>query len=81
MTPAVTILFFGRTAELAGTRRTRYPLAPGDNVQKVAEWAIAAYPQLAGARLLYALNEQYTDHLAELRDGDELALFTPVSGG
>jgi MoaE-MoaD fusion protein len=31
--------------------------------------------------LLYAVNREYADHDRELRDGDEVALIPPVSGG
>jgi molybdopterin synthase catalytic subunit/molybdopterin converting factor small subunit len=31
--------------------------------------------------LMYALNREYADRLSELRDGDEVALIPPVSGG
>jgi sulfur-carrier protein len=32
-------------------------------------------------KLLYAVNEEYCDESRELHNGDQLAIFPPVSGG
>ena len=39
------------------------------------------YPDLARPILLSALNEKYVDEWTTLKDGDEVAVFTAVSGG
>ena len=41
--------------------------------------ALAAF--FSGGMLLVAVNREYAAANAVLRDGDELALFPPVSGG
>ncbi len=77
----VTLLFFGQTADLAGTRTADHPIAHGATVGEAVAAALSTFPALAGRKLLYALNEEYVAAEAELRDGDQLAIFTAVSGG
>ena len=44
---------------------------------------LSAYPTLErfGKSLLFAVNQEYAEPAREIREGDELALFPPVSGG
>ena len=52
------------------------------NVRRDAlEHLITKYPSLKGHKLLLAVNETYVAADTLLKDGDELAVFTPVSGG
>ena len=39
------------------------------------------YPALKGHKLLFSINQQYANGDEIIRDGDELAIFTAVSGG
>ena len=39
------------------------------------------HPSLAKYKLLIAVNEEYADADTVLNDGDEIAIFTAVSGG
>ncbi len=39
------------------------------------------YPALSSLRLLIAVNEKYADAETMLNNGDEVAVFTAVSGG
>ena len=72
----VTIRLFAGLRELAGTARREL-----DDVARVAD----VWPRLElgeePAGLLYAVNREYADRDFELRDGDEVALIPPVSGG
>ena len=45
--------------------------------------ALLADPRLAGlpAEALFAVNQAFVSRAAHLRDGDEVALMPPVSGG
>ena len=75
------ILFFGATADIARTRSTVLEIsreaASGDAFQQV----LGLYPELASHKLLYSLNQNYARGDEPLQDGDELAVFTAVSGG
>jgi molybdopterin synthase sulfur carrier subunit len=46
-------------------------------------WAaiVAAHPEVRAVRVRFAVNERYVDPGEPLADGDELAVFPPVSGG
>jgi len=72
----VTVRLFAGLRERAG--RARIEL---ENVQRVGDvWpALGLGEEPAG--LLYALNREYVERAQELKDGDEVALIPPVSGG
>lgn len=80
--PNITIKFFGPARDVAGTDSTTLGIAPGDTVGLVAGRLAETYPrfgQSVGLRL--AVNRAYValDHV--LKDGDEIAVIPPVSGG
>ncbi len=77
----VSILFFGATADITGRRRLEISPADGATAAAAFEHVVAEYPALASHKLLFSLNEAYAAGHELLRDGDELAVFTAVSGG
>ncbi len=74
----VSVRLFAALREQAGARERELDLPEGATVGDV-------WPQLAlgdePAGLLYALNREYVARSTLLRDGDEVALIPPVSGG
>src|SRR5947199_6477780 len=72
----VSVRLFAGLRERAGTARVEL-----DGVEHVDEvWAkLDLGDEPAG--LLYAVNREYVERGAALRDGDEVALIPPVSGG
>jgi len=79
----VRVLFFGAAREAAADELT-LSLPAGTDARDAFERLLAEYPDLRRFRssLLVAVNQEYARDLAiELKDGDELALFPPVSGG
>ncbi|MEJ7847257.1 MAG: MoaD/ThiS family protein [Pyrinomonadaceae bacterium] len=77
----VKVLFFGMTADLAGRRELI--LSPVKNArcgQVIAE-VIDIFPELSKRKMLYSINQVYAHGAEILREGDELAIFTVVSGG
>ena len=52
-------------------------------VKSAVELLIEQSPAIAGSisRVMYAVNQQYSDAETPLKQGDELALIPPVSGG
>ena len=55
----------------------------GATVGRLAEEMVCRYPEIIGdpGRLIVAVNHEYSDHLYCLKEGDEVALIPPVSGG
>ena len=79
----VRVLFFGAARELAADEATLEVETPA-TARAVFERVLADYPALGrfGRTLLVAVNQEYARDLErEVRDGDELAFFPPVSGG
>ena len=77
----VNILFFGSTAEIAGTRNLDRHGEDEETVSDLISKLFRDYPALEKHKLLIAVNEQYADPDTILNDGDEIAIFTAVSGG
>lgn len=80
---SVNVLFFGAARDAAGTDETQLRLNPPHDSANALEQLLTAYPALRrfGKSLLFAVNQEYARPEQEIRDGDELAVFPPVSGG
>src|SRR2546423_4826871 len=79
----VHVLFFGAARDVAGQREVDLELVgPTDAADAFAQ-VVQAYPELRrfGRSLLFAVNQEYAPGERTVQDGDELALFPPVSGG
>jgi molybdopterin converting factor subunit 1 len=80
----VRVLFFGAARETVGSEEVSLELhAPATVASAFAE-VLMHYPQLQerfGRSLLLAVNQEYAPRDTEVRAGDELAVFPPVSGG
>ena len=83
--PCVRVLYFGAARDAAGGRDEEQLALHADDT--TAAHAIArvldAHPDLRrfGRSLLFAVNEEYATPDQLMRDGDEIAVFPPVSGG
>jgi molybdopterin converting factor small subunit len=77
----VRVLFFGATAEAANTRSAEFDARPGDTAEALLEALGSRFPALSGRELLIAVNEEYAVSETRLHEGDEIAVFTAVSGG
>ncbi|MBI2912364.1 MAG: molybdenum cofactor biosynthesis protein MoaE [Chloroflexi bacterium] len=77
------VRLFARLGELAGTRETEVELGEGLSAGEAYRLLCQRYPGLSAyaASLMYAVNAEYVSPDQPLRDGDELALIPPVSGG
>ncbi len=83
MSIRVTVLFFAGAAEAAGCRRVQESLPPGATLRHLAAGLVRRFPRLAGflPSAAWAVNEEYAGEEHLLREGDEVALIPPVSGG
>jgi molybdopterin converting factor subunit 1 len=79
----VTIRYFAGHRDIVGRAEERVELPDGATVGALWEVLVGRYPRLGGysGRLLYAINQEFGTLEAKLRDGDEVALIPPVSGG
>ena len=77
----VQVLFFGATADEVGSRKISFDLNENSKAADVFARVVADYPQLAKHSLLFAVNQEYAKGDEKINDGDELAVFTAVSGG
>ena len=80
----VRVLFFGAAREIAGHEEVAFQLTKPASAQSAFEEILLSYPELRrrfGRSLLFAVNQEYARGEREVRAGDELALFPPVSGG
>jgi molybdopterin synthase catalytic subunit len=78
----VTVLFFGAARDIAGHTEMEVSLSAA-NAGNALEELLERFPELRrfGRSLLFAVNQEYAQPDREIKDGDELALFPPVSGG
>jgi molybdopterin converting factor subunit 1 len=82
-TITVRVLFFGAARDAAGTAEAELRLEPPLESTNVFEQVLKTYPDLRrfGKSLLFAVNQEYARQERMISDGDELAVFPPVSGG
>jgi len=78
---SITVLFFGATADIAGKRKQSIEMIDNEPARKVFERMLAAYPSLTTHKLHFSVNQQFATGDEIVREGDELAIFTAVSGG
>lgn len=80
----VRLLLFGAAREAAGGAESHaLEVDAPATAARVFEEALRAFPALRrfGRSLLVAVNEEYAPPGAAVREGDEVAIFPPVSGG
>jgi molybdopterin synthase catalytic subunit len=79
----VRILYFALVRERLGIDAESVPMPPGGTVDDLLDALAARHAPLGGLRgaLKVAVNQEFVDGATQLRDGDEVALIPPVSGG
>lgn len=77
----VQVLFFGATAEATGMREIEMDFAEGAKSDAAFAEIKSKFPQLNAHSLLFAVNQEYASGGETIKNGDELAVFTAVSGG
>jgi molybdopterin converting factor subunit 1 len=78
-----TVKFFASLREAAGLAEMAWELADGATVETLVMYLQKTLPDLDewADRTWVAVNRRYASLEMALKDGDEVALFPPVSGG
>ncbi|HEX8564150.1 MAG TPA: molybdopterin converting factor subunit 1 [Pyrinomonadaceae bacterium] len=80
----VTVLFFGAAKEIVGAEQIEFDLPPQISAAAAFQQILQTYSALSekfGKSLLFAVNQNYASGDEMIQNGDELAIFPPVSGG
>ena len=79
----VKLLFFASLKDIVGARQLDVEVPSGATINDLWDHLETKFPPLQRYRsiVLTSVNEEYVDRAATVADGDEIALFPPVSGG
>jgi sulfur-carrier protein len=79
----VTVKFFAVYREVYGVSEVSWEFSGGTRVLEVLSRCLAEHPELEPWRSLtrFGINLQFVEPDAVLKDGDEVVLIPPVSGG
>lgn len=77
----VQVLFFGATREEVGENEIEIFFPENIKADEAFNEIVAEFPQLKRHSLLFAVNQEYANGEETIKNGDELAIFTAVSGG
>lgn len=79
----VNVLFFGATADAVGEREIEFETKESERAENIFSEILESFPNLKnyGKSLLFSVNQEYANSNEIVKDGDELAIFTAVSGG
>jgi molybdopterin synthase catalytic subunit len=79
----IRVCYFAVLRELVGLREEEIEVAEGSDIAELLRVLVQRYPSLGSivGRVAIARNHQYAESHVVLREGDEIALLPPVSGG
>lgn len=78
----ICVRFFALYGDLTGVDEEEYVLKPGSKVEDLINRVVKKHESLKGVKgLLIAINNAFVEFDTYLKDGDEVALLPPVSGG
>jgi molybdopterin synthase catalytic subunit len=79
----VKVLLFGQLKDIVGRQEEFLELQPGARLNTVMSHYAEQYPRFKGltSSIACSINQEYAQSSAVLREGDEIGLLPPVSGG
>jgi MoaE-MoaD fusion protein len=79
----VKLLFFASIKDIVGARQIELDVPAGTTVGDLLTHLESQYPRIRDYRpvVLTSVNEDYADQKTRVAEGDEVAIFPPVSGG
>jgi molybdopterin converting factor subunit 1 len=81
----VNVLYFAISREVVGKSQEELQLEDGATTHKLLEQLLGAYPGLQSVMkaCVFAVNQEYVapSQALTLKDGDEVAIIPPLSGG
>ena len=79
----VNVLFFASLVDVVGSRQLSLEVSEGVTVADMLDELESSHPRMKAYRpvLLTAVNEEYVQQSRAIAEGDEIAIFPPVSGG
>jgi molybdopterin converting factor subunit 1 len=77
----ITVLYFGVLKDVMGRRSAEMDLAEGASVAELLELHRSSGKASVWDSIAVAVNQEYARAGDVLKDGDEVALLPPVSGG
>ncbi len=77
----VTVLFFSYAADRMSGRTKRYQVRDGTTVSELFSREFKSHLGESMGTFMFSINADWADPSQVLRDGDELAVIPPVSGG
>ena len=79
----IVVKYFALFRDIAGTDQDTVVIAEGLSVSELLETIRMKYPDMEKTKrdVLVSVNRNFATHEVKLKDGDEVAIFPPVSGG
>jgi molybdopterin converting factor subunit 1 len=73
---------FGISKEIVGGKLIEIEVADGKTALEIKAYLFSKYPALEKLKSVYvAVNNEYAEDSLIIKEGDEIALIPPVSGG
>ncbi|MBS1769356.1 MAG: MoaD/ThiS family protein [Acidobacteria bacterium] len=77
----INVLFFGATADIVGKRREELEVDGEVSAGSILDELRTRFPYLAAQKLHISIEQEYASSDSIVKAGDEIAIFTSVSGG
>ena len=79
----IVVKYFALFRDITGTDQDTVVIAEGVSVSELLETIRTKYPDMEKTKrdVLVSVNRNFATHEVKLKDGDEVAIFPPVSGG